>query len=124
MLGASIPLKLRTEGAQPCIMCFKKDMPVLFDKLENFIQKKPVEVSIPLDKAVLRYLCLYGKTLLEGLSVGLKITQSSNGLIVSGEKRVVENRCARIHHTSKGSFFFAFYTNCNRRVIPTSIILT
>ena len=101
-LGTSTPLTMQTDEGQPRIICFKNQIGILRDKLDDFLERrKTVEVKIPLDKVVVRYLTLYEEALLENLrrsSSGLNIVKGSDALIVSGENLLVENCRARIHN--------------------------
>jgi hypothetical protein len=105
-LETSIPVSLLTDGGQPRIICFKKQSGEVKKKIDDFSKrKKPVEVRVPLDKAVLRFLILHGETLLESLrlsSPGLQIEQGSDGFVVSGERLPVSNCCISIQQFTRG----------------------
>ena len=70
-------------------------------------------MKIPFDKVVVRYLTLYEETRLENLrhsSPGFHIELGTDGLIVSGEKQLVEKFRDRIHNfAEEGLLFFPFY---------------
>ena len=100
-------MTLQTDDGQPRIICFKSQIAILRDKLDDFLErKKKVEVQVPLDKVILLYLSLHGERLLESLrlsSPGLNIDQGSDGFIVSGERPLVSNCCLSIKEFTTGT---------------------
>ena len=105
-LGTSIPLTLEKELEEPRIICFKKHLRNLSAQVDDFLErKKTFEVRVPLRKVFLRYFSLHREDLLEGLrlsSASLKIEQTTDALVVSGEKPLVENCVTSIKQFEKG----------------------
>ena len=104
-LGTSIPLTLEKEVEEPRIICFKKHLRNLSAQVDDFLERKTFEVRVPLRKVFLRYFSLHGEDLLESLrlsSPSLKIEQSTDALVVSGEKPLVENCVTSVKQFEKG----------------------
>ena len=100
-------MTLQTDDGQPRIIGFKSQIAILRNELDDFLErKKTVEVRIPLNEVILRYLSLHGERLLEGLrmsSPGLNINEGTDGFIVSGERSLVSNCCISIKEFTTGT---------------------
>lgn len=93
-VGSSTPISLQIESDELWLVCFEKDLSAVRHEVANVMEeKKHTEASVPLDKAVARYLQLYGEGILQGLqlsSPGITIKQSADaGVSVSGPRPLV-----------------------------------
>ena len=105
-LETSIPLTLEKEAGEPRIICFRKHFRNLTAQVDDFLErKKTFEVRVPIKRVSLRYFSLHGEDLLDSLrlsSPSLKIEQTTDALVVSGEKPLVENCVTSIKQLERG----------------------
>ena len=102
----SLPLTMEKEAGEPRNICFTKHFRNLNAQVDDFLEpKKTSEMRVPIRRVSLRYFSLHGENLFESLrlsSPNLKIELSSDALVVSGEKPLVENCVTSITQLERG----------------------